>query len=97
MPRVRKDIRDLVKHSRAATFDQKYPFFANLLDGQVHELQAGKDFTVQLETLRGAVKTWAERNKVNLIVRTEGPNLLVQATGVRPKSRTTRRKGGSAR
>lgn len=94
MPKRREDIKDLRQYSRTTRIEEKYDWWDKVMDGGTHELVAGRDFQVLTETLRQGLKSWADRNKVPLVVRSEGDNLLIQLA--KPRS-PVRRKGGSKR
>lgn len=79
MPQKRSDIKDLSKYHAVERAEEKYPWLPRLMDGATHELRKGKDFTVTTESMRSSLKLWAKRNGVNLVVRTEKGNLLIQA------------------
>lgn len=79
MPKVRSDIKDLSDYRSVKRAEEKYPWLEKLMDGKVHELEAGKDFKVATESMRSSVKAWAERHGYNVFVRAEKKNVLIQS------------------
>lgn len=64
-----------------AKFEDRYPWINDVLDGAVYELEKGKDFTVQTETMYQSLKGYAARRKLDLGLRSSSGNILVQYRG----------------
>lgn len=94
MPKIRSDISSLSDYRSVKRAEEKYPWLSDCMDGETYELVAGKDFTVATESMRSSVKNWAERHGVNVVIRTEKKNVLVQAVKTKPvaKKRKARKR-----
>lgn len=63
------------------SFESRYPWISEVLDGSVYELEAGKDFTTKTETMYQALKGYAQRRKLDLGLRSSSGNILIQYRG----------------
>lgn len=82
MPKVREDLQALPTIGQTS-FEERYPWISEVLDGRVHELEAGTDFTVKTETMYQSLRGYADRRKIDLGIRTTKGNILVQLNGAK--------------
>jgi hypothetical protein len=77
MPKRREDL-DSLPTIGQTSFEDRYPWIADVLDGKVYELVAGEDFTVKTETMYQSLRGYAERRKLDIGIRTTKGNILLQ-------------------